>query len=193
MQVHQRSLPSVLAPLVLGLLRPCGCGKGDKHGEKGGDNDGGNNGDRPVARAAAQVSGTVKLADGKPLGIGLIAFHGKDATENAIALVEDGKFVAHGVPVGDKVRVTVDVESPGTLANQIGEPSMDVQIRARFLKQAGKSDAELLKRADDLKDRFKRLRKPRQKVNPDYASLDKSPLSYKVAEGSQTIEIVLQP
>src|SRR5262245_64452272 len=114
MRADRRQICTMLAALFMGLcVVVTGCGK-----DKGGDGKENNGDDGPAAKRSADVSGTVKLSDGKPLAVGLIAFHGKDASENAIALVEDGKFTARGVPVGDEVRVTVDVASLEALRNR---------------------------------------------------------------------------
>src|SRR6266849_5171547 len=72
------------------------------------DKDGGPSGE---PKPTGEVSGTVTLADGKPLPAGWIAFHGQDASEAAMAPIDGGKFLAKGVPVGDSIRVTVDVDS----------------------------------------------------------------------------------
>ncbi len=180
----------VFAALVVGLLAVgTGCGKGDK-GQEGGKEDNGDDG--PAAKRSAEVSGTVKLSDGKPLAVGLIAFHGKDASENAVALVEDGKFTARGVPVGDELRVTVDVAAVKSLREQLEEQLGEALTRAGLLKQAGKSDADMLKRIEELRDKLKRLQKPPQKINLDDGSRDKTRLTYKISEGSQTIEVTLK-
>ncbi|HKB40592.1 MAG TPA: hypothetical protein VKD72_29470 [Gemmataceae bacterium] len=192
MRAARKYICSVLVALLVGLfVVVTGCGK-DK-GDDGGKED---KGDGPAAKRSADVSGTVKLSDGKPLAVGLIAFHGKDASENAIALVEDGKFTARGVPVGDEVRVTVNVTALESLRNQLQEQVQEAQTRAGLLKQAKKSDADMLQRIAELKDRLKRLQKPPQKVKADfaadYASRDETPLRYKISEGSQTIEVTLK-
>jgi len=191
MRADRRQLRSVFVALVVGLVAiVTGCGKGDKDadGKKEDKED-----DRPAAKRSAEVSGTVKLSDGKALAVGLIAFHGKDASENTVALVEDGKFTARGVPVGDEVRVTVDVTSLESLRNQLQEQLQEAQTRAGLLKQAKKSDADMLQRIEELKDKLKRLQKPPQKVDPNYGSREKTRLTYKISEGSQTIEVTLQP
>jgi hypothetical protein len=189
MRADRRQVCTMFVALVMGLcVVITGCGK-----DKGGDGGKENNGDGPAAKRSADVSGTVKLSDGKPLAVGLIAFHGKDASENAIALVEDGKFTARGVPVGDEIRVTVDVTSLESLRNQIQEQVQEAQTRAGLLKQAKKSDADMLQRVAELKDRLQRLQKPSQKLNPNDASQKSTRLTYKISEGSQTIEVTLQP
>jgi|SRR5262245_37138657 len=190
MRADRRQVRTILVALVVALFMVVtGCGK-----DKGGDGGKENNGDDgPAAKRSADVSGTVKLSDGKPLAIGLIAFHGKDASENAIALVEDGKFTARGVPVGDEIRVTIDVAAVKSLQAQVAEQLGEAQIRAGLLKQAGKSDADMLQRVAELKDRLKRLQKPPQKINPNDASQKSTRLTQKISEGSQTIEVTLQP
>jgi hypothetical protein len=189
MRADRRQVRTMLVALVVGLiLVVTGCGK-DK-GTDGGKED---NGDGPAAKRSADVSGTVKLSDGKPLAVGLIAFHGKDASENAVALVEDGKFTARGAPVGDEVRVTVEVAAVKWLQGHLREELAEAQTRAGLLKQAGKSDADMLKRIEELKEKLKRLQKPPQKINLNDGSLKTTRLTYKISEGSQTIEVTLQP
>jgi hypothetical protein len=181
---------SVLVALTLGLLS-VGCG-----GKEGGG--GGDGGDTkgPAAPPTAEVSGTVTLPDGKPLPGGWIAFHGKDATEVAFAPIDNGKFTAKGVPVGDEVRVTLDVGIGDELQDLVFQ-LREAEVRAGLMKQAKATDAELSRRIEDMKDRKKKmeaLQRSLKGVNVDPRCLRKetTPLDYKIAPGPQTITVVLK-
>jgi hypothetical protein len=152
----------------------------------------------PKAAATAEVSGTVKLADGKPLPAGWVAFHGKEASQTVLAPIDNGKFVARAVPVGDGIRVTIDVAAIEASAARLDVQLREAVVRAGLMKAGGKDDAVLSKRIDEMKDRRKKLSEMQGalrgvKVSAKYSQRETTPLSYKVAAGAQTINIALAP
>jgi hypothetical protein len=184
------------------VLASAGCG-GKKEDEGG---------DKPAAaRPTGEVSGTVTLEDGKPLPVGWIAFHGKDASETALATVTDGKYVAKGVPVGDDIRVTVDAGAAAKEATDLDDQIWEAQTRAGLLAQAGKLDPALGKRIGALKERRAQLDKAVKAVKglrvappgmfvdfsgfpyPKFLLAETTPLKLKVATGSQTFNVELKP
>lgn len=145
-----------------------------------------------------QVQGTVTLADGKPLPGGWIAFHGKDAYEVSLAPIEGGKYTAYGPPIGDNIRVTIDVGRITAEDQDLDLRLNDIQTRAILLKRVGKSDQALSARLATLKDRkqkMARLRRSLQavKVSEKYLLKETTPLTFSIRAGQQTIDIALQP
>jgi hypothetical protein len=177
--------------LTLGLLVSTGCsGKQD-------DKDG----DTPESpKPTAEVSGTVTLPDGKPLPAGWIAFHGKDASESAVATVADGKFLAKGVPTGDNIRVTVDTGSAGKEAADLKEQMDELLMRIDLMNKAGKTDAarERHKQLTALNARRKQLDTQAKalkgvQVDAKFLLPETTPLKQKIASGTQKLDISLKP
>jgi hypothetical protein len=147
----------------------------------------------------ADVSGTVKLSDGRPLPAGWIAFHGRDASETALAPIGGGgRFTATGVPVGDNIRVTVDVASiDGALAS-VELRLRETQTRADLMRKAGKEDPTLINRMAEMTERRKRLNGQKKalqglSIEPRFTRKETTSLIFKIGEGPQTIDVVLGP
>ncbi len=151
----------------------------------------------PAAPAkAADVSGTISLPGGKPLPAGWIAFHGADAAEAVLAPIDGGKFLARGAPVGDAVRVTVNVTDVAAEADFLDARLREAHVRAGLMKGSGKLGADLEKRIEEMKDRRKKLGELAKsvegvKVAPRCTQRETTPLRYKIASGTQAIEITL--
>lgn len=164
-----------------------------------------------AAKPAGEVSGTVTLPDGNPLPLGWIGFHGKDASETALATVTDGKFLAKGVPVGDSIRVTVDVGAAAKEVADLGEQIQEALTRAPLLKQSGLPDAHQEKHFQSLKERHAQLVKVVKAIKglqvpppgmpmtffkppyPKYLLPETSPLRFNIVKGAQTITIKIEP
>lgn len=145
--------------------------------------------------APGEVSGPVNL-DGKPLPGGWIAFHGTDPADVVIATVADGKYKAPRVPVGEGVKVTIDVDRVAAEENALNQRMQEATVRAGLLGETGEPESVAKKSFDDLKarqDQLTRLRKTLAgiKINPKYAQVETTPLSVSVKSGPQTIAIEL--
>jgi hypothetical protein len=201
MTSSRRAFRCLLASCLLALA--AGCPKKEKAEDKPPEGGGGSGGgeqrkvDLETPRPA-EVSGTIKLADGKPLPAGWIAFHGRDPADTVRVPVDQGKFKAQGVPSGDKVLVTVDVTSVEVRMQVLVERVMEAMQRASLMKQAGKDASELNKRVDQMKGELARLGQMHKalkaiRVDSKYAQPEKTTLSAKIAPGAQTIELSLAP
>jgi hypothetical protein len=179
----------VLAALAAAAL-VVGCGKKSKDSD---DDDGLFGG----SHSTGEVEGTVTLPDGKPLPAGFIAFHGKNASQTATAPIDHGKYHVKGAPAGDAIRVTVDISGVAARGQDLWERSQEAQQRAALMKQAGKEDAEFLKRAKELNDQLKRLTDMQKalkgvSIGDAYTKREKTPLKVEVKKGTQTIPIELK-
>jgi hypothetical protein len=191
LQAKSRTLLLALACwLAIAMVGGCSGKKDDK------DKDGGGPGDD--SKPTAEVSGTVTLPDGKPLPAGWIAFHGKDAAEAAMAPIDGGQFLARGVPVGGSIRVTVDVDLINADAVALDQQILEMMVRTSLMKGAGKADADLDKRMEDMKDRRKKLGELQKAlkgitVDRKFALPETTPLTnQKISSGAQKIDIKLQ-
>lgn len=192
-------------PVALALvLASAGCsGKKDEDNKEGDPSS--------TGTPTGEVSGTVTLEDGKPLPVGWIAFHGKDASETALATVTDGKFAAKGVPVGESIRVTVDVAAAAKEASDLDDQIWEAMTRGPLLGQSGQSFDAWQKRVTALKERRKQLDKAVKavkglKVPPPgfpgppaklpynkFLLPETTTLTLKVVSGAQTFNVELKP
>jgi hypothetical protein len=152
----------------------------------------------PDGPAYGEVNGTIKLADGRPLPGGWIAFHGPEPGDVVVAPVDRGRFKAVGVPVGDKVLVTVDVTTVGARARALAERHQEALERADLMKRSGWPPEKLPPRAEEVKADLDWIRGMESalkgaRVDEKYARRETTPLSVAIKGGPQTVELSLSP
>jgi hypothetical protein len=75
---------------------------------------------------------------------------------------------------------------------------LELQTRANWMKQANKVATDLSQRIDEMKARRKKLEKQQKSlqginIDPKYTQAKTTPLRHSIEEGTQTLDLVIQP
>jgi hypothetical protein len=128
----------------------------------------------------AQVNGTVKFTDGKPVTAGTITFWIDDFQHGSGSINGDGSYTVNDAPVGD-AKVLIDT------------PTMTMNQRTRQPAQAPPGLGAMP--SDKMPPGMGAPIDPSQitPVNEKYKSHDTTPLSCKVGRGSQKQDFTVEP